>query len=178
VNVFGADVIEMDPDCEPTLRALWGDNANIHIGDMLTIKFEDLHDADGFVAGLPCPITSSLGQQGGTSDPRSETFLRGIEMMHELGKRHGGRKFKWFILGHVNGSLCKVGGATTSFADMVMTKIQSALPHFEYFLWRENCINHASPQSRPCIFFCRSASYVPGGSIWRCAAQASQCQAA
>ena len=130
MNVFGADIVEIDAACKPTLMALWpGDSANISICDMMTIKLQDLHDADGFVAGFPCPITSSLGHQKGLNDPRSKPFLRGIQMMKELGKRGGGLKLKWYILEHVTGSLQKTGGRP-SFADTVNTELENALPHF------------------------------------------------
>jgi len=120
---------------------------------LLDIPLEHLLDTDGYIAGPPCPPTSSLGRGLGEADPRAQVFEHCISTLAHLGKRHYGSMLKFYVLEHVPGSLKRKTGEETSYAARKLDALKAALPHFKHHLWVINSIDHGLPQDRRRIFF-------------------------
>ena len=148
-----SDIIEICADCLPALRYLHP-HAIIRNESLLDIPFEQLHETDGYIAGPPCPPTSSLGRGLAEADPRAHVFDYCINTLAHLGGRHNGSMLKFYILEHVPGSLKRKSRLEEEpYAARKQDELRAALPHFTHHLWVINSIDHGLPQDRRRIFF-------------------------
>jgi site-specific DNA-cytosine methylase len=128
-----SDIIEINTDCLPALRYLHP-RTTIRSASLLDIPFAHLLDTDGYIAGPPCPPTSTLGHGHADADPRAAVFDRCISTLQHFGERHGGSMLKFYILEHVTGSLKRRGLENESYASKKQHALRAALPHFVHHL--------------------------------------------
>ena len=105
---------ELDANTGKLLTALFAkrsDRGNIHVGsmqgDMTHVKARDVPEAEGLVAGPPCPPWSQAGARRGWEDGRAKVSKVLFLWLRHLCQRK--RCLRFFILENVRGILGKLG---------------------------------------------------------------------
>ena len=156
VPIDVVDCIEYDPSCEPVLRMLHPNlRHRLQIRDLTTIAGADLHTADMYMAGFPCPPVSLMGGKGERNDPRFLVFETGLNHLHELSLRHDSQAIglKAFCLEYVTGALKAKNKGDQTCCAFIQARLIELLPHFVMHLFIENANDHGLPQDRRRIFF-------------------------
>lgn len=129
--------------------------ANVHCGqangDVTHVRLDDLPlDADGLIAGPPCPPFTVIGKQLGALDIRSSVFVAIMYFIVHLAV-HGSLSF--FILENVIGIKTKANRSEMSFLEWAMAELRANLPP-GWVLTEQtmNSIDCLCPQSRRRVF--------------------------
>lgn len=130
---------EINSDSDYTYRVIFNDKNNL--GDLTTLKIEDIPDVDLLIAGFPCQTFSIVGKRAGFDDNRGQIiyFLANIIKI---------KKIPYFILENVKGLVNHNNGKT-------LKQILSLLNECGYILSYKilNSENYGVPQSRERIYF-------------------------
>jgi len=110
------------------------------LGDINSIKPEEIPDCDGFIGGPPCQSWSVAGKQRGLEDERGKLFLTYIELIRA-------KKPKFFLIENVKGLLDEM------FKD-VFTMFLDKLKESGYDVKWEllDAVDYGVPQNRERVF--------------------------
>ena len=140
---------EVDANAGKVLTALFterGDRHSIHVGskqgDMTKVQAKDVPDADGLIAGPPCPPWSQSGKRQGWRDKRAKPSKVLFLWLRHLCRRK--KPLSFFIIENVRGILGKGGKG-------YMDKLRAVLPH-NWNLAALRRDSHCLAQTRPRVY--------------------------
>ena len=143
------------PAAAKVLCARYTDKKILHLGrdagDVLRPHLSSLPDADGLIAGPPCPPFSCMGSGGGWDDKRSEAFLRILDWIGELANREV-NPLRFFILENVMGILHQGSKKGEAPVKHIVRKLKACLQQQSWHLSVLRTSSECTGQSRPRVY--------------------------
>ena len=127
----------------------------LHVGGLqsLQVRFKDLPDVDGVIAGPSCVPFSQTGRREQFEDHRSNTFSWSVGSILDQASR--GTKMRFFILENVTGIAKRKRGADESAKDEILSYLREQLGEtFSIWSWQVHSRMCGSPQVRVRWFIC------------------------
>ena len=130
---------EINIDSENTYKLFYQDENNL--GDLTTVAYENIPNADVLIAGFPCQTFSIVGKRAGFEDERGQ-------IIYHLSNILKSKNIPYFILENVKGLVNHNQGKTIKSIVSLLNNVG-----YEVFYKVLNSVDYGVPQLRERVYF-------------------------